>query len=58
MKKGLIVAILCLTLIVAGGITAYLYLDEQEKPDYSGEMFVDRGDKDGYATMHYLYTPL
>lgn len=50
MKRVLLV-ILCLTLIVAGG--AYVYLNERETIDYSNEMFVDRSDVvNGYASMY------
>ncbi|MBQ1274862.1 MAG: hypothetical protein U0L26_07660 [Cellulosilyticum sp.] len=58
MKKRVILAILCLSLLIAGGITAYISLSVGENPDYSSGMFVDRGDLDGYETMHHLYTTL
>jgi len=56
MMKRMILAILCLTLIIAGGITAYVYLGDHEHPDYTSGMFVDRGDDNGYAAMYDLYT--
>lgn len=56
MKKRMILAILCLSLLIVGGITAYVYLGEQEHSDYSNGMFVDRSDFNGYATMYNLYT--
>ena len=56
MMKRMILVLLCLSLLVAGGITAYVYLGDHENPDYSSGMFVDRGDIDGYEAMHHLYT--
>lgn len=58
MKKRMILAILCLSLLIAGGITAYVYLGEEQDSDYSSGMFVDRGDLHGYAEMYHLYTTL
>lgn len=56
MKKRVLLAVLCLSVLVGGGITAYMYLKDGERPDYSSEMFVNGGDLDGHATMYDLYT--
>ncbi|MBU3803934.1 MAG: hypothetical protein H9872_04165 [Candidatus Cellulosilyticum pullistercoris] len=58
MKSKIILAILCICLIVAGGATAYYCFDLGEAPDYSSGMFVDRGESDGYATSYNLLTCL
>lgn len=58
MKKRMLVAILCVGILIAGGITAYKYFGDKESLDYSNEMFVDRGDIDEYGAMYYLYTTL
>lgn len=56
MRKRMILAILCLSLLVVGGITAYIYWGEHDELDYSSGMFVDRGDFNGQTTMYNLYT--
>lgn len=56
--KRMFLVILCVGVIIAGGVTAYLYLDGREEADYSSGMFVDRGDSNGYATMYHLSTTL
>lgn len=55
--KRILLVLLCLTIIIAGG--AYIYMSDRETVDYSNEMFVDRGDIiDGYASMHTVYQTL
>ncbi len=58
MKKRMFLLILCVSVLIAGGITAYVYFEDWERPDYSSGMFVDGGDLNGHATMHNLYTTL
>ncbi|MBP3886147.1 MAG: hypothetical protein J6F30_00625 [Cellulosilyticum sp.] len=58
MKKRMLLAILCVGILIASGITAYKYFEDEESPDYANEMFVDRGDIDGYGAMYDLYTTL
>lgn len=58
MKKHMLLVILCLSILIVGGVTAYMYFGESERPDYSNEMFVDRGELDGHETMYNLYTTL
>lgn len=55
MKKYILLVVLCIGLLISGGIAAYEYLGEQEPSDYSSGMFVDRGDLDGYAAMYHLF---
>lgn len=51
--KRILLVLLCLTIIIAGG--AYIYMSDRETIDYSNEMFVDRSDQvDGYASMYTL----
>lgn len=58
MKSKIILAIVCLSLIVAGGATAYYCFNLGETPDYSSGMFVDRGEINGYAASYNLSTCL
>ena len=52
----MILVALCLTLLISGGVAVYMYLNPAEEEGYKNGIFVDRGDKDGYETMHDLYT--
>lgn len=58
MKKYILIVILCIGLLISGGITAYWYFGEQESSDYSNGIFVDRGELNGYATMYHLFTTI
>lgn len=55
--KRLLFILLCVALIMVGGISAYLYFDS-EAADYSNGVFVDRGEANGYATMYDLFKSL
>lgn len=58
MKSKMILVIVCLFLIIAGGATAYYCFNLGETPDYSSGMFVDRGEVNGYAASYHLSTCL
>ncbi len=53
MKKIVIFALLSL-MIVGGLLTAYMYFDSKNTSDYSGGMFVDKGEKHEYAKLYHL----
>lgn len=58
MKKRMLLAILCVSILIAGSITAYVYFEDWEHPDYSSGMFVDGSGLNEHATMYDLYTTL
>ena len=56
MKKKIILAALCLSLLISGGMAVYMYLNPAEDKEYKNGIFVDRGENNGYETMYDLYT--
>ncbi len=52
----MILVVLCVTLLISGGMAIYLHINPTQEENYKNGMFVDRGDEDGYEKMHDLYT--
>lgn len=54
MKKRIFILTVLTLILIGGSITAYQYIEEHKESKTTNGMFVDRGDKHGYAKVHHL----